>query len=548
VSAGRSIALLLASLLLIGGDAKIISSTPRDGAKDVDPDTAVQIHVPGAVAPASLNTDGVRLVDPDKKIVAAALQTDLGGVITISPHRPLRPMTTYTIEVTAALKLASGEAMTPFSAEFTTGRGKGVEDDPGFRFKRTKVVDVQGATRILLGPDRRLYEGDWEGKLYRYELSGDDSPPKKQQLYSIASGRILGMAFEPGTPAQRPVLWLAYDRNAGQSTTPQNTTGVISRLVLEDKPQETVFITGLLSAAHALNGIAFHPVDRRLFISQGSTTHLGAPSPENWRETPISGAILVADVLAKDADGTSAFNGGRLPINVSPEAPAVYDPAARTAPVRLYASGIREAYGLCFHSNGNLYAGINMNDTTAKTPDLEGGVKGFNVRPDEQLVVIREGKYYGHPNPARGQMVLLGGNPTAQKDPWEIAGYPIGTKPDKDFDPSLLIASLVPVGGQSCNGMIEFKAEGPLRGRLLACFYTSARTVHTFKFSKDGLKVEDSRPLCDEAGKPLKFPSPLDLCMDDESGAIYVADFADPRRSDAAKSGAIWKLTAALAK
>jgi hypothetical protein len=44
VSAGRSIALLLASLLLIGGDAKIISSTPRDGAKDVDPDTAVQIR------------------------------------------------------------------------------------------------------------------------------------------------------------------------------------------------------------------------------------------------------------------------------------------------------------------------------------------------------------------------------------------------------------------------------------------------------------------------------------------------------------------------
>jgi hypothetical protein len=36
--------------------------------------------------------------------------------------------------------------------------------------------------------------------------------------------------------------------------------------------------------------------------------------------------------------------------------------------------------------------------------------------------------------------------------------------------------------------------------------------------------------------------------MDDESGVIYVADFADPRRSDAAKSGAIWKLTAALAK
>ena len=44
---------------------------------------------------------------------------------------------------------------------------------------------------------------------------------------------------------------------------------------------------------------------------------------------------------------------------------------------------------------------------------------------NELLLKIVRGGYYGHPNPARGQFVLMGGNPTAGEDPQEITEYPV---------------------------------------------------------------------------------------------------------------------------
>jgi large repetitive protein len=218
--------------------------------------------------------------------------------------------------------------------------------------------------------------------------------------------------------------------------------------------------------------------------------------------------------------------------------PVSYDPRKPDAPVRLYATGVREAYDLLWHSNGSLYAGVNMNDTGNFTPQRDG-LPAVNVRPDEPLVRIVEGKYYGHPNPARGEYVLMGGNPTEGKDPWEIAKLPVGTKPEPAFDPSLLLFNLVPVGGQSANGCAEWTPAGPMRGWALFCFYTSARTVHAFRFSPDGTKVVDHAPLAGPDGKPLKFGAPLDLAVH-PSGRAYVVDFEDPRRGDSGKTGGVW--------
>ena len=63
---------------------------------------------------------------------------------------------------------------------------------------------------------------------------------------------------------------------------------------------------------------------------------------------------------------------------------------------------------------------------------------GPSLKPafaDEDLVRVIEGAYHGHPNPSRNEYVLMGGNPTAGGDPWEVPEYPVGVKPEPHFNP-----------------------------------------------------------------------------------------------------------------
>jgi hypothetical protein len=179
-------------------------------------------------------------------------------------------------------------------------------------------------------------------------------------------------------------------------------------------------------------------------------------------------------------------------------------------------------------SNGNLYGGVNQNDGTgrADTPSGPGVPSLRAVFPDEDLVRIVEGGYYGHPNPSRKQYVLLGGNPSAGVDPWEISQYPVGVQPDAKFNPANLIFNLKTIDGTSANGCAEYTLPGALQGRLLICLFEGAHTIHTFAFDAAGTAVTDHQPLLDEKKESLRLTHPLDLAVH-SSGRIYVADFGD---------------------
>jgi glucose/arabinose dehydrogenase len=235
------------------------------------------------------------------------------------------------------------------------------------------------------------------------------------------------------------------------------------------------------------------------------------------------------------------FNGGRLPLNVQTTGPVNYNPLASGAPLKLYATGFRQMYRLCWHSNGSLYGGVNQNDGTgrADTPSRPGVPSLRSVFPDEDLVRIVEGGYYGHPNPSRKQYVLLGGNPTAGVDPWEVPEYPVGVQPEPAFNPANLIFNLKSINATSANGCCEYTLPGPLRGRLLICLYEGTHTLHTFAFNRAGTVVTDHRPLLAETGESLKFTQPLDVAVH-PSGRIYVADFGE--WSSFGKGGTIWVL------
>jgi Glucose / Sorbosone dehydrogenase len=397
-------------------------------------------------------------------------------------------------------------------------------------------------TSLVLAPDGSLYAATWEGRLLRWRMDRSSGRPlgEPRTVWQDPTARIAALCFDPDAARNRQ-LWVAMDDNAGASVCELRYTARIARFTLPEPDDGLVhlenIITGLPVGDHAVSGLTFGP-DNRLYFFCGAITMLGGDK-QGAKETPLSAAVLAADVRAL----------GPRPLSVNTEPPVRYDPRANDAPLRIFATGIREAYDLCWHSNGQLYAGVNQNDTAESSPaNTALRVPAVSVRADEPLIRIVKGKYYGHPNPARNEWVLMGGNPTPGPDPWEISKLPVGTLPESSFDPQLLIYNLVRVNGQSADGCAEWRGAGPLQGRLLIGFYTSARTVHTFAFSSDGSRVVADEPLTDGQGAPLKFGAPLDLVIDNVNGRLYVADFADTRRNDSAREGALWLVEPASEK
>lgn len=176
--------------------------------------------------------------------------------------------------------------------------------------------------------------------------------------------------------------------------------------------------------------------------------------------------------------------------------------------------------------DGHLYMVTNGNRVGGAAYTLGGpGVPAVNARPHEFLARVVAGKYYGHPNPSCGELVLNGGNPTAGRDPWEVPAYPVGVKPDPRFDPALLY-DLRPGGGNSANGLCEFPAAGPLQSRLTAAYFSGGRCVQAFAFDRHG-NVSDERPLVGPDGRVLRFNQPVDVCADPRTGRVYLAVFGN---------------------
>lgn len=510
----------------------------RPDAAGLDPAASLHVRLSEPLAPASLTRDAVRLLDEVGRPVECTFVADLGTVLTVTPVEPLRATAAYTLELTAGLLSVGGAALVPHRVCVTTGEAVG----PGrgaVRFRKDRLDTFDGASAVCVGPDGHLYAATFTGCLWRYRLDPATGRSRQRETVAALPGRrILGLAFDPDAPADRLRLWMVHDGHAGEARPKMSFSGVLSRWDVpagDGKATETPVVVGFPVGAHPVSSPVFGP-DGRLYLCQAAVTMAGA-STDDGAETPLSAAILAVDVRRLE-------RAGGPPLDVRTGPPANYDPTSADAPVRVYAHGVREAFDLCWHSNGNCYAATTMNDTPSWTPSREGVPALFQARPDEALLRLKPGVYYGFPNPAVGRHVLLGGNPTAGKDPWEVAAYPVGVRPEADFQPGLLLYNLATVGGDSANGCVEYRRPGPWRGRLLVCFYATRRAIGSFAFSRDGGRVVDFQVVRDRLGREMKFASPLDVATD-AAGRLYVADFSADGKYDSGKDGGLWLLTPA---
>lgn len=412
-------------------------------------------------------------------------------------------------------------------------------------FDQTVVANGYSFTTLALGPDGRLYVGTVSGEILRYPINSNGTLGTPTLINTIITANggeyraIIGIAFDPAATSDNLLLWVS---NNGPYIGPgaPDWSGRVSLLSGPNLENLQDYVVQLPRSYidHMTNGLDFGP-DGALYVTQGSNSAMGA-ADNTWGNRPER--LLNAAVLRIDPAAIT-----NPPLDVKTEAGGTYDPFAPNAPVTIYASGVRNAYDLVWHSNGQLYVPTNGSASGGNTPQspnplpeacatrridlaLNGpytgpqvpGITNVSQTQNDFLFRVVQFGYYGHPNPTRCEWVMNGGNPTAGSDPAQVNQYPVGTLPDRNwrgfsFD-----------FGQhfSPNGVIEYHYGafgGYLQGKILVIRYSGGDDI---------IVLTPGGPNGDIIASETAIPgftnlaNPLDLVENPANGFLYVAEFS----------------------
>ena len=532
---------------------RISSITPVTGDQQVPPRSTIRlgIFLPGtgdAVDAGSI-ASGVRLVEVASGNIVATQSTLAAdsGSITLTPAQPLSPGKAYRVEVTSELT-AAGEAFSPYTTQFTVAGGDASDvglplDTAGIGWTQVPqadaVVEPSKFTALAWQPGPiggptggrgDLFAGTADGRILIFKVLPDGNLELRATLNHLPARNggprlITGLAFDP---RNLRTLWVSHGVAALSGA--DDFTGKLS-VITGPKPTDYADrVVGLPRAFkdHLNFSLAFDPNDPNVFyVSQGSNTGLGLPDRKwnNRPERPLTAAILRVDTT-KLPDGkpldvtTTAFGNG-------------YDPTSQSAAVTIHATGVRSGYDLLFHSSGKLLTAINGAGEGGNSPAVRNGNDNLSSGPvmnadlvvDDILAdVTTAGGYHGHPNKLRDEFVLMGGNPTAGEDPFEITAYSPGEQPDADW-----VRPLWSFGkGYSINGLAESKAGAfgnRLTGNVFAARFSAGDDLVLLQMDTAGNVVGQLTDLPGLTG----LGSPLNVLEDPATGNLYVTEFDQGR-------------------
>ena len=525
---------------LLATQPMITGSNPVNGATDVPRYTPITFQVQLAdsgsgIDPATFNLTNVRLRrTSDNLFINANLNVDAGGAaITIQPTALLSAFTQYTISVTSGLKDTNGNSFVPFSATFTTGAQVPAQDmDIVFSKTNQSASTNRPYSSLAWGPDNKLYAGTLDGRIVRFTVNastGELSSPETFTTVNTNNGQtrfIIGMEFDPAATASNLIMWVSH-AEATNLELPEaaDWTGKISRLSGPSLGTYQDYVVDLPRSVrdHLTNQIKFGP-DGALYFSQPSMNAMGAPDTAWVRaDHPLTGAILRLD-LSKI---------GSTPLNArTPDGGGSYDHTAPNAPLTIYATGVRNAYDIVWHSNGHLYAPTNGSAAGGDTLAGPGGnppaMTNVQETMHDYVFDIVPGRYYGQPNATRNELILNGGNPTAGVDRNEVKSYPVGTLPDPNYGYDAFDFGQ----NYSPTGVIEYKNAtafgGKLAGRMLVTRYSGGDDVFILSPSPTGKALAGINGVNMDG-----FNDPTDIIEDPRNGNLYVAQLGTANSSGA---------------
>ncbi|MBA3469820.1 MAG: PQQ-dependent sugar dehydrogenase [Herpetosiphonaceae bacterium] len=430
----------------------------------------------------------------------------------------------------------------PLVALLGWGGGRLLSPASPISFERVELAETRqpGAdyTSLALAPDGKLYATTVKGRLVRFPLNADGTTGSPEVITALQAANadprlIIGLAIDPASTAANVIAWVSHTEDTRQGV--PDWRGKISRLSGPGLAHVQDYVIDLPRSVndHLTNGLAFGP-DGALYVVQGSNAAMGA-ADSGWgerREHLLNAAVLRIDIAAIV----------QPPLSVKTEDGGSYDPFAQQAPLTIYASGLRNAYDLLWHSNGQLYVPINGSSSGGNTPASPADLQAWEscrrridgrpyaaaavpallkvkAQPDLLARVVQHG-YYGHPNPTRCEWVMNGGNPTGAADPVEVSQYPEGTLPDPNWRGVAYRFNT----NYSPDGIIEYQSAafgGLLQGKILIVGWTRGNIM----------VLEPGGPDLDIVAAQLDLPSltkldhPLDLVENPANGYLYVAEY-----------------------
>ncbi|MEH2378841.1 MAG: Ig-like domain-containing protein [Nostoc sp.] len=523
-----------------------------DSQTNVSPDISItaDLNLPNSgIAVNTLSASTIKLIDSSTNTQVEANYNSSGGgdVIVVSPINHLKNNTKYLLQITDGVRDSNGAKFLPYSISFTTGTKPPSRSNITFEQISLKNVPAKPYTTVSIGPDNKLYAATLLGEILRFPINANGTLGKPQTISSLQTANggnrtIIGMHFDPSsTNASNLILWVTNNYYWDGTGKAPEWSGKITRLSGSNLETVQDYVVDLprSSRDHLTNSIQFKPNEPNvLYVSQGSNSSTGAPN-NVWSNRPER--LLSAAILRVDLSKITS-----LPLSVQTEDGGTYNPFKQGAPVTIFASGIRNAYDLVWHSNGQLYAPANGSAAGGNTPNTPiplpvacqkridkatngaytspfvPGLSSIGTQRDYLFRVVKNG-YYGHPNPQRCEWVLNGGNPTAGTDPGQINEYPIGTLPDRNWK-----GIAFDFGEHfSPNGIIEYRSNvlgGKLQGKLLVTRFSAGRDIIVLTPGGANLDIVNSQTGI--TGFTGFNPSPLDLVENPTNGYLYVAQLS----------------------
>ncbi|CAH1001345.1 hypothetical protein LEM8419_02246 [Neolewinella maritima] len=565
-----------------GGTPSVKGSIPANGAQNVSLTTSISandLFLPNGkdgifgVDNNTVNSRTVKLfeVATGNEIPSAANGTGGGDAINLTPTIPLQVNTSYRF-VVDGVKDLTGATFERYVATFTTAAESDQERTAldGVSFVQVgNVATGEVYTSLAIGPDRRLYGLRISGTIDRWDLdeqgSGALSNRKTITVLEDTYGArtAIGLVFDPRSSKTEPIAYVSHSK--GVLTNGPAWDGKISRLSGPDLSVENLLIENLPRSRrdHLVNGLAFREgEDNFLYFNVGSNTAGGAPDrswglreerlmsaatlrldldllpasawPLDAKTTQDQAAINAVDVNSPTlgtGTGTYTENGVQYPDD------GTYNPYFVNAPLKIFATGIRNAFDLTWHSNGQLYIPTNGTAGGANTPASVDGTRrpngefydysksqfppipatfGNNTQRDFLFRVdpTKGIGFYGHANPLRGEFVL-------NRGPVDVEGYDNSVSPDPNYRGNAFNFGY----GFSPNGVIEYRSDaedGKLKGALLVCRYSAGDDIIALLPNGPNGDI-----LTSKIGIPglAGFKDPLDLIEDRANGNLYVADY-----------------------
>jgi hypothetical protein len=544
--------------IAVGNQPSVRTTNPTDSQTNVQTNISItaDVNLPNSgIDPSTVTSATVKLIDTSTNTEVNANSNTTGGgdAIVLTPTALLKANTKYIFQITEGLKDTTGTSFLPYSISFKTGASAPPPGSIAFDLVQLTNVPAKPYSTVVIGPDNKLYTSTLVGEILRFPINADGTVGTPQTITSLQTANggnrtIIGMAFDPASTASNLILWVTnnfYWNGTGQAP---DWSGKITRMSGSNLEIVQDYVTGLPRSIrdHMTNSIALKASEPNvLYVLQGSNSAMGAPD-NAWGNR--SERLLTAAVLRVDLSKITS-----PPLNVKTEDGGTYNPFASGAAVTIFASGIRNAYDLVWHSNGQLYvptngsaAGGNTPGTSSPLPSAcqnridkatNGNYTGPSVpsrnsvgtQKDYLFRAVANG-YYGHPNPKRCEWVMNGGNPTGGTDPAQVVEYPVGTQPDRNWR-----GFAFDFGEHfSPNGIIEYKNNafgGQLQGKLLVIRYSAGDDIIVLTPGGTNLDIVASQT--DITGLTGFNPSPLDLVENPSNGYLYVAQLNESTGSGA---------------